>query len=366
VHWFWRINYLSEKYSKKKGVILKDIYILGVETTCDETACSIVKNGRELLASVISSQIDIHKPYGGVVPEIASRKHVENIIPVLDQCLAKSNTDPKDIDGVAVSYGPGLVGALLTGIAVAKALAWSWDVPLLGVNHIEGHIFANFLIHKELEPPFIALVVSGGHSHIVLMKDYLQYEIIGKTRDDAAGEAFDKTARVLGLGYPGGPAIDKAAKDGDDQAFDFPKTKFDDRPYDFSFSGIKTAVINRLNTMKMKGESYRVEDVAASFQRAVVDVLVRNTIEAAKACGMKTVCLAGGVSANSLLRKYMKEEGEKAGIKVYYPEPVYCTDNGAMVAATGYYYYINGVYSDLTLNAAPNLRIDRLVKEASL
>ena len=342
---------------------MKDIYILGVETTCDETACSIVKTEESFWQAIISSQIDIHKPYGGVVRRLHPKARGEHY-PVLDQCLRKAIRTRKtstELPYPTARFGRGSS----YGIAVAS-IGLVLDVPLLGVNHIEGHIFANFLTHKELEPPFIALVVSGGHSHIVLMKDYLQYEIIGKTRDDAAGEAFDKTARVLGLGYPGGPAIDKAAKDGDDQAFDFPKTKFDDRPYDFSFSGIKTAVINRLNTMKMKGESYRVEDVAASFQRAVVDVLVRNTIEAAKACGMKTVCLAGGVSANSLLRKYMKEEGEKAGIKVYYPEPVYCTDNGAMVAATGYYYYINGVYSDLTLNAAPNLRIDRLVKEASL
>ncbi|HBN83776.1 MAG TPA: tRNA (adenosine(37)-N6)-threonylcarbamoyltransferase complex transferase subunit TsaD, partial [Clostridiales bacterium] len=304
---------------------MKDLTILGVESTCDETACSIVRNGRDLVASVISSQIEIHKPYGGVVPEIASRKHVENIIPVLDECFTQAGTSLDQIDGVAVSYGPGLVGALLTGISVAKAIAWSLDIPLLGVNHIEGHIFANFLTHKDLQPPFLALIVSGGHSHIVYVKDYLKYEIIGKTRDDAAGEAFDKTARVLGLGYPGGPLIDKMAKEGNDTAFDFPKTKFSDNPYDFSFSGIKTAVINQINSMKMKGQSYRVEDVAASFQKAVVDVLVRNTIEAAKEIGMKTVCLAGGVSANSLLRKTMEEEGQKSGIQVYYPDLVYCT-----------------------------------------
>ncbi len=337
---------------------MKDLTILGVESTCDETACSIVRNGRDLVASVISSQIEIHKPYGGVVPEIASRKHVENIIPVLDECFTQAGTSLDQIDGVAVSYGPGLVGALLTGISVAKAIAWSLDIPLLGVNHIEGHIFANFLTHKDLQPPFLALIVSGGHSHIVYVKDYLKYEIIGKTRDDAAGEAFDKTARVLGLGYPGGPLIDKMAKEGNDTAFDFPKTKFSDNPYDFSFSGIKTAVINQINSMKMKGQSYRVEDVAASFQKAVVDVLVRNTIEAAKEIGMKTVCLAGGVSANSLLRKTMEEEGQKSGIQVYYPDLVYCTDNAAMVAATGYYYYMNEKFSDLTLNAVPNLRID--------
>lgn len=337
---------------------MEDLIILGVESTCDETACSIVKNGRKLVASVISSQIEIHKPYGGVVPEIASRKHVENIIPVLDECFAQAGTSLDQIDGVAVSYGPGLVGALLTGISVAKAIAWSLDVPLLGVNHIEGHIFANFLSHKDLQPPFMALIVSGGHSHIVYMRDYLTYEIIGKTRDDAAGEAFDKTARVLGLGYPGGPLIDKMAKEGNDTAFEFPKTKFSDNPYDFSFSGIKTAVINRINSMKMKGLSYEVKDVAASFQKAVVDVLVRHTIEASKEMGVKTVCLAGGVSANSLLRKSMTDEGKKAGIQVYYPELVYCTDNAAMVAATGYYYYINKRFSDLTLNAVPNLRID--------
>lgn len=342
---------------------MEDIYILGVESTCDETACSIVKNGRELIASVISSQIETHKPYGGVVPEIASRKHVENIIPVLDECFSKAGTSLDSINGVAVSYGPGLVGALLTGISVAKAVAWSLDIPLLGVNHIEGHIFANFLTHKELKPPFIALIVSGGHSHIVHVKDYLKYEILGKTRDDAAGEAFDKTARVLGLGYPGGPLIDKIAKEGNENAFDFPKTKFTDRPYDFSFSGIKTAVINQINTMKMKGQSFDVCDVAASFQKAVIDVLVRNTIEAALHAGIKTVCLAGGVSANSLLRKCMKEEGRKAGIDVYYPEPVYCTDNGAMVASAGYYYFINRKFADLTLNAVPNLRIDQCASE---
>ncbi len=335
-----------------------DKYILGIESTCDETACAVVKAGRVLVSSVISSQIELHRLYGGVVPEIASRKHVENIIPVLDDCMIKAGMDISEIQAVAVSYGPGLVGALLTGISVAKAIAWALDIPLMGVNHIEGHIFANFLTHKDLKPPFIALVASGGHSHIIHVKDYLTYEIMGKTRDDAAGEAFDKTARVLGLGYPGGPMIDKIAKAGDENYVSFPKTRFSDNLYDFSFSGVKTAVINHINTLNMKKQPVNVNDIAASFQKAVTDVLTENTIAAAKTVGLKTVCLAGGVSANSVLRKKMKEAGEKNNIEVFYPDIVYCTDNAAMIASAGYYRLEKGIFSDLSLNAIPGLRID--------
>lgn len=289
----------------------KTVKILGIETSCDETSAAVVTDGRNVLSNIISSQIDLHSEYGGVVPEIASRRHVELILPVIDSALDKAGTDLNDIDGIAVTHGPGLVGALLVGVSAAKAIAAALNKPLISVHHIEGHIAANYIAHTDLEPPFVCLVVSGGHSHIVLVKDYLSFEILGRTRDDAAGEAFDKIARVLGLGYPGGPAIDKWAKDGDPRAVHFPRVKFQDNPYDFSFSGLKTAVINHINHLNQKGEDIPVADICASFQQAVIDVLVDYTISAAKEHKIEKICLAGGVASNSLLRETMSQKRTK-------------------------------------------------------
>jgi len=336
---------------------LSDIIVLGIETSCDETSAAIVKNGRFILSNIISSQIDLHKKYGGVVPEIASRKHVELIMPVINQAIEEAHIDINDINLVGVTYGPGLVGALLVGLSAAKALAFALNKPLIGVHHIEGHIAANYLEHHELEPPFVCLVASGGHSHIVYVKDYNTFEIMGQTRDDAAGEAFDKIARTLGLGYPGGPLIDKAAQNGNENAVDFPRVFFDGGSFDFSFSGLKTAVLNYTNSIRQKGEEVCVEDISASFQKAVVDVLVENTISAARLKKVKIVTIAGGVAANSMLRSQMKETARKFGIDVFYPKPVLCTDNAAMIASAAYYEFINGTVSDLKLNAIPNLRL---------
>lgn len=335
----------------------KDILILGIESSCDETAAAVVKNGREVLSNIISSQIAIHTQYGGVVPEIASRKHVENINGVIESALAQADVTLDDIDVIAVTYGPGLIGALLVGVAQAKAIAYAKSKPLVGVHHIEGHVCANYIQNKDLEPPFLCMIVSGGHTHLVKVSDYGKYEIIGRTRDDAAGEAFDKVARAIGLGYPGGPKVDKLSKEGNDHAIDFPKAKVEGAPYDFSFSGVKSAVLNYINMHEMKGEKINAADVAASFQRSVVEAIVDRTVHAAKEFGLKKVALAGGVASNSCLRQTMKEECEKNGLGIYYPSPILCTDNAAMIACAGYYEYINGTRHGLDLNAVANLKI---------
>lgn len=334
---------------------MKDILILGIESSCDETAAAVVKNGREALSNVINSQIDIHKQYGGVVPEIASRCHTEAINTVVDEALSQAGTAWDDIDAIAVTYGPGLVGALLVGVSTAKALAYALKKPLVNVHHIKGHICANYVAHPELKPPFTCLVASGGHSHIVYANDYMSYEIMGMTRDDAAGEAFDKIARVLGLGYPGGPKIDALAKEGDPHAVEFPRVKMADDSLDFSFSGVKTAVLNYTHKLDQRGESYNKADIAASFQNAVTDALCEHTIEAATRKNSKTIVLAGGVASNSALRKKMTDEAAKKGISVLFPPPILCTDNAVMIAAAGYYEYIGGTRADMTLNAIPSL-----------
>lgn len=399
---------------------MKDTYILGIESSCDETAAAVVKNGREVLSNVISSQIDTHTKYGGVVPEIASRKHVENINAVVRQALLEAGFDPAQVacqqsiskrslpkcfetdsdqllagedslvsdvnsaqvslqsseqnisdttvlrgttaekpalDAISVTYGPGLVGALLVGVAEAKALAHAWNLPLVGVHHITGHVSANFLEHPDLEPPFMCLIVSGGHTNLVIVKDYGVYEIIGTTRDDAAGEAYDKVARSVGLGYPGGPKIDKEAKNGNPDAIIFPKAKVDGAPYDFSFSGLKSAVLNYQNHAQMMGEEINRADLVASFQKAVVDVLVEHTIAAANEYGFDRIAMAGGVASNSALRAAMDIACRKHKKTLYYPSPIYCTDNAAMIASAGYYEYLKGRRDGLNLNAVPNLKL---------
>ena len=300
----------------------KDIYILAIESSCDETAAAVVKNGREVLSNVISSQIELHKLYGGVVPEIASRKHVEKINPVIREALAEAGMKLEEMDAIGVTYGPGLVGALLVGVAAAKAISYAKNIPLVGVHHIEGHISANYIENKDLEPPFLGMVVSGGHTHLVMVKDYGKYEILGKTRDDAAGEAFDKVARAIGLGYPGGPKIDKLAKEGNAEAISFPRAHISDAPLDFSFSGLKSSVLNYINSCEMKHEAINRADVAASFQAAVVDAIVSHTVEAAKTYHMDKVALAGGVASNTALREAMKERCAKEGLRFYYPSPI--------------------------------------------
>lgn len=335
----------------------KDIHILGIESSCDETAAAVIRNGREVLSNIISSQIELHKLYGGVVPEIASRKHMEKINQVIEEALEEAEVSLDDIDAVAVTYGPGLVGALLVGVAEAKAICYAKKKPLVGVHHIEGHVSANYIEHPELEPPFLCLIVSGGHTHLVVVKEYGEYEIVGRTRDDAVGEAFDKVARSIGLGYPGGPKIDKLAKEGNENAIKFPKAKVEGAPLDFSFSGVKSAVLNHINGCKMKGREVNAADIAASFQKAVVDVLVEKTMLAAKEYGMKTVAIAGGVASNSTLRNKMKEACEKHNYILSYPSPIYCTDNGAMIGVAGYYEYIKGTRHGWDLNAVPNLKI---------
>ena len=335
----------------------KDIYILAIESSCDETAAAVVKNGREVLSNVISSQIDLHTLYGGVVPEIASRKHVENIDGVIKKALADAGMTLEEMDAIGVTYGPGLVGALLVGLAEAKALAYAAGKPLIGVHHIEGHICANYIQNKDFAPPYMALVVSGGHSHLVYVSDYGKYEIMGHTRDDAAGEAFDKIARVLGLGYPGGPLIDKLAKEGNPKAVDFPRVRMDKNSLDFSFSGVKTAVINYLHKLEQNGEEYNKADIAASFQDAVTDVLCEHTIEAAEQKNSKIIALAGGVASNSALREKMTKLAGEKDIKVVYPEPILCTDNAVMIACAGYYGYLEKNFADMTLNAIPSLSL---------
>ena len=335
----------------------QDVTILAIESSCDETAAAVVKNGREVLSNVISSQIELHKLFGGVVPEIASRKHIEKINQVIDEALEVANVTFDDIDAIAVTYGPGLVGALLVGVAQAKALAFATGKPLVGVHHIEGHISANYIEHKDLEPPFLCLVASGGHSHLVMVKDYGSYEIIGRTRDDAAGEAFDKVARAIGLGYPGGPKIDKLSKEGNPHAIEFPRAKIADSPDDFSFSGLKSAVLNYLNQCEMKNIEVNKADVAASFQEAVIDVLTTHSIDVAKRYGINKFAIAGGVASNSSLRGRMEQACQANGIEFYHPSPIFCTDNAAMIGAAGYYDYLRGIRDGWDLNAIPNLKI---------
>jgi len=334
----------------------KDVLILAIESSCDETAAAVVKNGRDVLSNIIYSQIELHKLYGGVVPEIASRKHIEKINPVITAALEEAKVTLDDIDAIAVTYGPGLVGALLVGVAEAKAISYASGKPLVPVHHIEGHISANYIENKDLEPPFLCMVVSGGHTHLVLVKDYGQYEIIG-TRDDAAGEAFDKVARAIGLGYPGGPKVDKLAKEGNGDAITFPKAHIQGAPLDFSFSGVKSAVLNYLNECHMKNIEVNRADVAASFQKAIVDVIVEHTMKAAKEYNIKKVALAGGVASNSALRGAMEEACSRRNIKFYRPSPLLCTDNAAMIGAAGYYDFLNGKRAGLDLNAIPNLKI---------
>lgn len=328
----------------------KDIICLAIESSCDETSVAIVKNGRDVLSNIISTQIDIHKKYGGVVPEIASRNHIENITYVVKEAVEKANIKLEDVDIIGCTYGPGLVGALLVGLSTAKAMAYALNKPLIGVHHIEGHIAANYITHKELTPPYLCLVVSGGHSHLVYVEDYTKFRVLGKTRDDAVGEAFDKVSRAVGLGYPGGPIIDKMAKDGK-PIYKLPRTHFEN--LDFSFSGVKTAVLNLIN----KDKSLNVNDLCASFEEAVTDVLVENVLKAVGELNVSKVAIAGGVSANSYLRDRMQKIGSMHNLKIYYPELILCTDNAAMIGAAAYYNFLAGKISNLDLNAVPNLKI---------
>ena len=328
---------------------------LAIESSCDETSCGVIKDGREVLSNIISSQIDIHRRFGGVVPEIASRKHVESINLIIQEALDYAKVGFKDIDFVSVTQGPGLVGALLVGLSAAKSIAYSLDIPLVGVNHIEGHVCANYIEHKELKPPFVCLIVSGGHTYLIDVKDYNTYTLYGRTRDDAAGEAFDKVARAMGLPYPGGPFIDKLAAEGDKGKIEFPRVFLDDKTYDFSFSGLKTAVLNHLNASKQRGEEVEIKDVAASFQQAVLDVLVEKSFRLAKEVGRDKIVIAGGVAANKGLRNMLEERGSKENVGIYYPSPMLCTDNAAMIGSAGYYNYINGKTSPFDLKVMPNL-----------
>lgn len=334
----------------------RDCLVLAVETSCDETSAAVVANGRKILSNIISSQIPLHQKYGGVVPEIASRKHIETVIPVIDQALLQAGTSLPEISAVGVTYGPGLAGALLVGVAAAKALAFAAGIPLVGVNHLEGHIFANFLAHEGLEPPFVALVVSGGHTSLIHVQDYNSFRLIGQTRDDAAGEAFDKVARVMGLPYPGGPQIDRLAAEGNAAAISFPRALNDKHSFEFSFSGLKSAVLNYLNSAAQKGEAVSKADVAASFQAAVVDVLVAKAIHAAQQYQAGKLVLAGGVAANSGLQAQLAAACAAAGIQLFYPGPVLCTDNAAMIACRAHYQFCAGLVADLHLNAVPSLK----------
>lgn len=330
------------------------ILTLAIETSCDETACAVLENGRTILSNEIFTQIEIHQTFGGVVPEIASRNHLEKISVLVDDALNKAGVTFDDIDHIAVTYGPGLVGALLVGLSAAKGLAYALDKPLIPVNHIEGHVAANYIAHPQLKPPFVCLIVSGGHTHLVDVKDYTTFEIIGRTRDDAAGEAFDKIARTLGMGYPGGPLIDKLAKEGNPHAIDFPQAMLDQEHLDFSFSGLKSAVLNYLNSCRMKQISIVPADVCASFQHAVVQVLKSKSEQALKKTGYDTLVLAGGVAANSALREVLTEIKD---IKLYYPPIGLCTDNAAMIGCAGYYNALAGKRADWSINAVPNLKI---------
>lgn len=335
----------------------KDIKILAIESSCDETAASVVINGRNIISNVINSQIKIHTEYGGVVPEIASRKHMENIVNVVDEALKEADMTLNDLDAIAVTNGPGLVGALLVGVSFAKTLAWSINKPLIPVNHIEGHICANYPENKDLQPPFVILVISGGHTYLAICSEYGKYEIVGQTRDDAAGEAFDKVARAIGLGYPGGPKVDKLSKSGNPDAFDFPIAHIADAPFDFSYSGVKSAVLNQLNTAKMNGVEINSADVAASFQKAIIGSTVPKAIALCKEKNINKLAIAGGVASNSALREALQSACDKEGIQFCSPSPVMCTDNAAMIGAAAYYKYLNNEFSGLDLNAIPNLSL---------
>lgn len=336
----------------------QEVNILAIESSCDETAAAVVVNGRDVRSNIISSQIDIHTLYGGVVPEIASRKHLERINQVIAKALDTAQMTLDDLDAIAVTYGPGLVGALLVGVAEAKAIAYARKLPLIGVHHIEGHISANYIENKDLKPPFFCLVVSGGHTHLVKVLDYGVYEVIGKTRDDAAGEAFDKAARAIGLGYPGGPKIEKASYKGNEDAILFPRAKVSGSAYDFSFSGLKSAVLNYLNGCKMKNIPIVQEDVAASFQKAVIDVLVDHAMRAVEEYHIEKFAIAGGVASNTVLRQRMEFACVERGVHFYYPSPVLCTDNAAMIGTAAYYDYLAGKRDDWSLNAVPNLKLE--------
>lgn len=335
----------------------KDVYILAIESSCDETAASVVKNGREVLSNVISSQIDLHTLYGGVVPEIASRKHIEKINQVIEEALKEANCSLENIDAIGVTYGPGLVGALLVGVAEAKAMAFATNKPLVGVHHIEGHISANYIENRELEPPYICLVVSGGHTHLVVVNDYGDYQVIGRTRDDAAGEAFDKVARAIELGYPGGPKIDKLAKEGNSEAIKFPRARVEGAPFDFSFSGLKSAVLNHINMCQMKGLEINKADIAASFQASVVDALLDRAMLACKEYNMNKLAIAGGVASNSAIRTAFEAKCKQENIEFYHPSPIFCTDNAAMIGVAAYYEYVKGTRHGWDLNAVPNLKL---------
>ena len=342
---------MSEIHNGKQNILT-----LGIESSCDETSCAVVSDGKIILSNVIASQADFHAQFGGVVPEIASRMHIDAIVPVIQEALREAEIQAGQLDCVCVTKGPGLVGALLVGISAAKSIAAVKDLPITGINHIEGHIAANYLSKMDLKPPFICLVASGGHSHIVHVRDYLSFDVLARTRDDAAGEAFDKIARVIGLGYPGGPKIDAAAKTGNPESFKFPRTKFKDS-LDFSFSGIKTAAMNTFNQLSMKNEDISIADFAASYQEEIVNVLIERTIQAAKQVDCNQICMAGGVSANSRIRDKMKTAAEKQNMSLFYPPAVLCTDNGAMIASAGYFRFIDGQRDDLHLNAYPSLSI---------
>lgn len=335
----------------------ENVTILAIESSCDETAASVVRNGRDVLSNIISSQIDLHTLYGGVVPEIASRKHIERINQVIAEALRSADKRLEEMDAVAVTYGPGLVGALLVGVSAAKAISFASGIPLIGVHHIEGHISANYIENKELEPPFVCLVVSGGHSHLVVVRDYGEYEILGRTRDDAAGEAFDKVARAIGLGYPGGPKIEQVSKEGNAQAIAFPRAKVAENPYDFSFSGVKSAVLNYINGCNMKNIPIVQADIAASFQKAVTDVLVEHAMMAVEEFQVRKFAIAGGVAANATLRNGMREACEQRNVQFYHPSPVFCTDNAAMIGTAAYYEYLAGRRDGWDLNAVPNLKL---------
>ncbi|ACL68960.1 tRNA (adenosine(37)-N6)-threonylcarbamoyltransferase complex transferase subunit TsaD [Halothermothrix orenii] len=335
----------------------KNVIILAIETSCDETAAAVVKNGVEVLSNIVASQVDWHRKYGGVVPEIASRKHLEFINPVVKEALDRAGLTFKDLDAVACTYGPGLVGGLLVGLSAAKAIAYATGKPFIGVNHIAGHIYANFISHNDIELPAACLTISGGHTDLLYFKNRGEYKILGRTRDDAAGEAFDKTARVLKLGYPGGPAIEKAARDGNPRAVDFPRPFLEKDTFDFSFSGLKTAVINYIHNRKQRGQEINVNDVAAGFQQAVIDVLVSKVIKVTKKLPVKSVILSGGVAANRSLRSQLQKELNYRNIPLYYPRLEYCTDNAAMIGVVAYYQYLKGDFNDLSLNAEANLKL---------
>ena len=335
----------------------EQISILGIETSCDETSAAILVDGQELKSHIISSQIATHQKYGGVVPELASREHCLHIGKVINQALEEAGLGFQDLSAIAVTYGPGLVGSLLVGVAGAKAMAYAAGIPLIAVNHLEGHVYANFLEHHDIEFPLLALLASGGHTNLILFKQHLDYKVLGRTRDDAAGEAFDKVARTLGLGYPGGPYIQKAAATGNPQAFDFPRSMLEPGSLDFSFSGLKSSVLNTLNTAKMKEEQLDINDLAASFQMAVVDVLVRKSLKALEQTSVKTFALAGGVAANSILREALSPVLEERKVRFIYPSPVFCTDNGAMAAMAGYYHFLAENKASWKLNAVPGLTL---------